>query len=138
MLQNDFLVSLERVEGLKKKCGRMERKLGNWFFWINGILARKLLVPLINSLWKNQKMRWDEWHLSQHDPSHSVAPIWERSFYKEEACIFMVFLFILLMYLFHWQIKERNWTFNSPGPGWIFEPTLHLWDHRLCLSLHSC
>lgn len=49
---------------------------------------------MINSLWKSQKMRRDDWHLLQHDTSHSAAPIWERSFCKEEARIFMVFLLV--------------------------------------------
>lgn len=44
MLQNDFLVSLGRVEGLKKKkCRRMERKLGDYFFWIWGEFGKKTI-----------------------------------------------------------------------------------------------
>lgn len=62
MLQNDFLASLGRVEGLKKKKNVAEWK-ESWeitSFEFEGSLARKPLVPLINSLWKSQKMRGDD------------------------------------------------------------------------------
>ena len=46
MLQNDFLVSLGRVEIEKKKKARVEGKLGNYFFGIWGEFGKKTMIAM--------------------------------------------------------------------------------------------